>query len=382
MSLLFRVASVTALTDLIPGRGSATRSHYVSSDQALKNSVVWACLRLRADLISTSPIDCYRDLDGRAIDIKSPAVLIAPGGASVNILEWMYSTQMDLDRFGNCFGIITARDGLGLPARIELVPAEMVTVKATGSTITSFRIGQTTYEPRDIWHEKQFTVSGVPVGLSPIANAALALSVSMSAQEFAADWFAGSAVPAAHFKNVEQKIDSKEADTIKARFKSSVSNGDVLVTGSDWTYEMMGAKASESSFIEAQTLAASDLCRYFGAPGDLVDVVISGSAVTYASITQRNLQLLIMNIGPAVTRREVALSTLLPSPRYVKINTDAVVLRMDPKARAELNGLLLSTKQRTPSEVREKDDLPPFTPEQIAEIAALTVKSQPQGVMV
>jgi HK97 family phage portal protein len=381
MSFLFRTGSITA-ADLIPRRGSKTRSRTVSSAEAMNNSVVWACLRLRADLISTSPVDCYRDIDGRAVDIKTPAVLVNPGGASVNIAEWLYSTQMDLDRFGNCFGIITARDGLGLPARIELVPAESVTVQATGSTVTSYRIKQTSYEPRDIWHEKQFTVSGVPVGLSPLAAAALTLSTALSAQEFAADWFAGSAVPASHLKNTNQVLNAGEAAAVKTRFETSVQNGDVFVTGSDWSYEMLGAKASESGFIEAQAMSASDMCRFLGVPGDMVDAAVSGQSVTYANITQRNLQLLILNLGPAVTRRQMALSTLLPAPRYVKLNTDAVVLRMDPQARAELNGLLLSTKQRTPSEVREKDDLPPFTPAQIAEISALSIKGQPQGVTV
>ena len=381
MSFLFRTGSITTAADLIPRR-SKTRSRTVSSSEAMNNSVVWACLRLRADLISTSPVDCYRDIDGRAIDIKTPAVLVNPGGASVNIAEWLYSSQMDLDRFGNCFGIITARDGLGLPARIELVSAESVTVKATGSTVTSYRIQQTDYEPRDIWHEKQFTVAGLAVGLSPLAAAALTLSTALSAQEFAADWFAGSAVPASHLKNTAQTLDTGQAETIKTRFESSVRNGDVFVTGNDWTYEMLGAKASESGFIEAQKMAASDMCRFLGVPGDMVDVDVHGQSVTYANITQRNLQLLILNLGPAVTRRQMALSTLLPQPRYVKLNTDAVVLRMDPQARAELNGLLLSTKQRTPSEVREKDDLPPFTPAQIAEINALTIKGLPQGVTV
>lgn len=347
----------------------------------MKNSVVWACLRLRADLISTSPVDCYRNLDGRAVEFTTPQVLKAPGGAACGIVEWLYSTQVDLDRFGNCYGIITARDGLGLPARIELVPAESVTVMTKSGVVTGYRIGDRVYEPGDIWHEKQFTVAGVPVGLSPLAAAALTLSTSLSAQEFAADWFSGAGVPASHLKNTAKTLDSTEADTIKERFNTSVTSGDVFVTGADWDYQMLGAKASESSFIEAQHATGADMCRFLGVPGDMVDVNEKTGSVTYANITQRNLQLLIMNLGPAVTRREVALSSLLPQPRYVKLNTDAVVLRMDPTTRAELNKVLLESYQRAPSEVREKDDLPPFTPEQIAEIQALSPKkSQPEEV--
>jgi HK97 family phage portal protein len=291
-------------------------------------------------------------------------------------LEWLYSTQVDLDRFGNCFGIITARDGLGFPARIELVSAESVTVRTKAGRITSFMIDGVSYEPLQIWHEKQFTVAGVPVGLSPLAAAALTLSTSKSAQTFAADWFAGSGVPASHLKNTAQTLDGDQADAIKARFNESVTSGDVFVTGSDWDYQMLGAKASDSSFIEAQHATAADMCRFLGVPGDMVDVNEQTGSVTYANITQRNLQLLIINLGPAVTRRESALSLLLPQPRYVKLNTDAVVLRMDPTTRAELNAKLIESHQRTPSEVREKDDLPPFTPEQIAEIQSLS-KSKP-----
>lgn len=374
MSLLFRGPAFPSARELIPRRRGATRSHHVSTDEAMRNSVVWACVRLRADLISTSPIDCYRNVGGRAVEFPTPMVLKAPGGADCDITEWLYSTQVDLDRFGNCFGIITARDGLGLPARIELLPGESVSVQTKAGRVTGYRVGSTVYDPSQIWHEKQFTVAGVPVGLSPLAAAALTLSTSLSAQQFAADWFAGSGVPASHLKNTEKTLNQKEAEAVKTRFTESVASGDVFVTGSDWDYHMLGAKASESSFIDAQHSTAADMCRFLGVPGDMVDVNEKTGSVTYANITQRNLQLLIMNLGPAVTRREKALSSLLPQPRYMKLNTDAVVLRMDPKTRAELNQILLDSKQRAPSEVREKDDLPPFTPEQIAEIQALSTK--------
>jgi HK97 family phage portal protein len=350
----------------------------VTTEEAMQNSVVWSCVRLRADLISTSPVDCYRDVDGRAMEFKTPPVLVTPGGSKVGIIEWLYSSQVDLDRFGNCFGIISARDGLRLPSRIDLVSAETVTVKTKDAEVTKYRIGQTEYDPYDIWHEKQFTTAGLPVGLSPLAAAALTLSVGKSAQQFAADWFSGSGVPASHLKNTAQTLNGPESEAIKERFQTSVQNGEVFVTGSDWDYTMLGAKASESSFIEASNATDADLCRFMGVPGDMVDVPTQSGSITYASITQRNLQLLIMN------RRETALSTLLPAPRYVKLNSDAVVLRMDPTTRAELNALLLTSKQRAPSEVREKDDLPPFTPEQIAEINALASpkasQPTPQGV--
>lgn len=343
----------------------------MTSERAMTHSAVWACRRLRADLISTSPLDCYRNAGGRSLSVPTPMVLTNPGGERVDITEWLYSSQADLDSFGNTFGLITARDGAGLPARIELVPAESVTVRVKGGDLSKYRIHSKDYDPGEVWHEKQFTSAGVHVGMSPLAHAAWTIGSYLSAQEFALDWFKGGSRPGAKLKNNAKTISSDEATKVKAAFKSSVQNGDIFVHGADWEYEMIGAKASESEFLSTMKFGIGDVCRFLGVPGDMIDAESSTGAITYANVTQRNLQLLIMNLGPAITRRERALSNLLPRPRFVKLNTDAVVLRMDPTTRADLNAKLITSRQRTVSEVREKDDLPPYTPEQIAEINAL-----------
>nr|WP_269149532.1 phage portal protein [Streptomyces acidiscabies] len=108
---------------------------------------------------------------------------------------------------------------------------------------------------------------------------------------------------------------------------------------------------------------------------------MSGSSVTYASMTQRNLQFLIMNLGPAVGRREDAFSRKLVSgPRFVKLNTDAL-LRMDPEARARTIGARITNRTLAPSEARALDNLPPFTEDQLAEFdrlfGARSVPAQP-----
>lgn len=350
----------------------------VTTQRAMRHSAVWACLRLRADLISTSPVDVYREVDGRSKLIGSPAVLITPDGRN-DVTEWLYSTQMDLDRFGNCFGLIT-RDSRQLPAMIELVPAEAVTVLCKGSRVTGYRIGGEVIDPYEVWHERQFTTAGCPVGMGPLAHAAMSILGYLSAQEFARDWFQGAAVPATSLKNTSKTLTSTEATEIKSRFKSTVSNGDVFVHGADWEFKMLGGNASESQFLEQQKFSISDVCRFLGVPGDMIDAETTTGSITYANVTQRNLQLLIVNLGPAITRRERALTKVTPKPQYVKLNTDAVVLRMDPKARAELIDVQIKSRVLAPSEGRAIDDRLPFTPEQVAEFTDLGLnktKSEP-----
>jgi len=338
--------------------------------ESLQASVKWACLRLRADLVSTTPLDVYRKVAGVQVEMPKPLILRAPGGAELEPEEWLYSSQFDLDDCGNTVGIIGQRDAMGLPALIELVPIETVSVRVRKGKKTVVIDGKE-YEPSEVWHERQFTTSGSPVGLSPAAYAAMSTAGYLSAQKFAAEWFSGSAVPASHLRNTARTVKHEEASAVKARFNATVKAGDVLVTGSDWEYQMLGAKASEAAFVEHMRVSAADQCRYYGTPGDLVDVESSTGSVTYANVTQRNLQLLVINLGPVYVRRERAFSNrLLPQPRFAKFNTDAL-LRMDPVSRS--NKLIAEVAGRitAPSEARALDNRPPFTEEQLGEFDRL-----------
>jgi HK97 family phage portal protein len=373
MSLFARRSVPAATADqLIPQRptqraGNAT----VTPDSALRHSAVWACLRLRANLVSTMPVDVYRRVGGIQVEVPKPPVLVNPGGSRIDdMIEWMYCTQFDLDRSGNCIGIITAKDGLGFPARIELVPIADVTVRVRGGKLSKYRIGNEDFDPSVIWHEKQYPQSGLHVGLSPVAYAAWSIGEYLSVQQFALDWFGNGAVPGAHLKNTAKTVDSKSSEEIKRRFKAATSNGDLFVTGMDWDYKMIQAEAAGSDWIEAKRYGIGDIARFFDCPGDLIDAAVSGSSITYANMTQRNLQFLITALGPAIIRRENALSSLTSRPRFVKLNTDAL-LRMDPAARAAMLRTQIESRQLAPSEAREIEDRPPFTEEQLAEFDRL-----------
>lgn len=388
---LFRRRSIVGPTagELIPPRPSG-RSGGVSVTQetALRHSAIWACLRLRANLVSTMPVDVFRKVDGIQVEVKPPPVLVNPGGEKVDIQEWLYSSQFDLDRAGNAVGLITARDGLGLPARIELQPISEVSIKGTGSEITEWTICGTRYDPSLVWHEKQYTVAGLPLGLSPVAYAAWSIGEYLSIQQFALDWFGNGGMPAAQLKNTAKTITPEQADTVKQRFKAATAARDLFVTGMDWEYKMIQAEQAGADWIAAKQFGITDVARFFDCPADLIDAAAMGSSLTYANISQRNLQFLIMNLGPAVTRRENALTKLTSQPRFVKLNTDAL-LRMDPAARitalaASINGRIL-----TPNEAREIEDRAPFTDAQYAEFdrlfgskttASEPVAASPQGV--
>jgi phage portal protein BeeE len=194
MSLLFRSANIqgpyagywgefvgATAADLIPYRmpmQNVLPGHMVNDQSAMRHSAVWACLRLRANLISTFPLDVFRQGEGDIPQTKvpTPPVILRPGGEQADYLEWMYGTQFDLDRAGNSVGVIRAFNGYGLPAEIELIPLSWTSVRTIDNRILKWYIRGQEYDPKLIWHEKQYTVAGFPLGLSPVMYAAWSYS--------------------------------------------------------------------------------------------------------------------------------------------------------------------------------------------------------------
>jgi hypothetical protein len=80
--------------------------------------------------------------------------------------------------------------------------------------------------------------------------------------------------------------------------------------------------------------------------------------------------MLVTSLGPAIKRREDAMSAATPMPRFVKLNADAL-LRMDPETRERLLIEQVKGRTRAPSEARGLADLEPFTPDQLAEFDRL-----------
>lgn len=373
MSLLFGRRDAKRFFDpnAIPPNSQVGRyiagSTVVTADSALRSSAVWAALRLRANLISTLPVDSYRMVGSVQVQAPMPNVTFLNAGREIQWHEFLYATQMDLDRAGNAFGVITKKNALGLPAEIELVNLADVTVtpRQYGNPATDYnliwRIGGVEYDYENIWHERQYVVPGLPLGLNAIMYAAYAVGSFLSAQEFAIRWFGSDQLPAAILKNEEETVPPKVAEAAKAKYQASMTPGGVFVTGRDWSLTPVNAATNTTAYIESMQFGVADIARYLDVPVDVIDGAVQGKSVTYGNVTQRFVQLLVVHLGPSITRRELALSDLHPKPRFIKLNRKAL-LAMDPLTQAQLLGIEVTNRATTPDEWRALMDKPPLTP--------------------
>jgi HK97 family phage portal protein len=347
----------------------------VDAHSALMHSAVWASLRLRADLMSAMPLDTYRKVQGVDVEVPTPPVLIQPGGDDWDINAWLWATQFDLDRVGNAYGLITERDGAGRPRAILPIEHRDVLVHLDRQGIVTYTIRGRLYQAKDVWHERQYRLPGEVMGLSAISMAAYSIGQYLSAQQFGIDWFAnGGSIPSGVLTNDAKIVNPEDADDIKQRFKTAIADRDVFVTGKDWTYTTLQVQANEAQFLASQEWSSHDVGRFIGVPADLIDLAVQGQHVTYANVTQRNLQFLILNLWPAIRRRQTALSKVLAQPRFVRFNTDAI-LQLDPQTKSTMLGQQIRDRMRAPSEVRRVDGYEPFTDEQLAEFDRLFPKS-------
>lgn len=354
------------------GTGSVT----VTQESARRHSAVWACRRLRADLESTLPVDVYRRVAGIQVEVSKTAFLEEPA-PGVGWTEWAYSGRDALDGWGNNVGVITSLDGQGKPRFVELAPPDDTHATIKDGRVVEWRICGEKYKPEQIWHERQFTVAGSPIGLNPVLYAASSIGAYLSAQKYGNDYFGAGGAPTGTLRNVDVPNPPAEViEAAKARFRAATSNRDIFVTGSSWEWTPAQAEAAASAFLEEMKFGAADACRFYGTPADMVDAGTSSSAVTYANVTQRNLQFLILHMGPAVIRREEHVSRVaMPAPRFIKLNTDAL-LRMDPQTRSDMINSQVGVT-RTPSEGRALDNLPPFTDADWAELERFKALGRP-----
>ena len=360
--------------DMIPRRVSRSAGYggFVTDRQAFETSAVWAAIRLRADLVSTLPMHCYRVANlgpvvpGIALpsDVQRIDAPLSPFMSGQQFRSFMYMSQAELDSSGNAIGIIHSWDGQHLPLDIELVPSNAIDIVVDGGTrkIKEYRLYGEPYTPDKVWHEKQFEKAGMHVGLSPIAYAAYSLGQYKSVQNFATEWFTAGQGPRSSLKNTIKKISTKEAATAKEAWRASQSMGEPFVHGNDWEYNLYQAQQASTDWIESQKLTLQDISRFFGVPADLIDAALAGgSNITYANVTQRNLQFLVMHLGPALARREEAFSYgLLPRPRMVEFDAHAL-LRMDPETRAAWIKTQIDSRTLTLNEARAMDNRGPLT---------------------
>ena len=352
-----------------------------SVEGAMRHAVVWKCVRLMADVLACMTPMVYRGQPGvvGAQRLLAPGILDQPS-ADADISDFVYMSMVSLLLRGNVYGQVLDRDpATRLPTQIELQHPDRVKVKTDLDGNTVYKFGSREMKRDEVWHRMAYRMPGMHTGLSPITYAKATTRQSASAQRFATDWFDAGGHPGGILTNQNTKklVDQSEASTIKTRFLAASRSREPVVLGGGWQFDEIKISPEESQFLNTQKWTGSQITGFFGILPELVGEASEGSAITYANVESRSIDFLKYGLANWIGRWERWMGQLTPRTQYVRLDKTAL-LQGDTLTRYQSIHMMVAARIITQSEARAYLlDLPPFTPEQQAEVDKLVLPTPP-----
>ena len=343
------------------GPAHPSRAFY-GTDEALRLTPLYACVRLIAEYIASLPLKVYiKTPNAGQKKWDGPSMFDDPA-PETNIMDWLYEALTSLLLQGNAWGYVLSRDGYGYPQQIQWMPPEMVTVIDDESQPYNPLRSRVYFYGHmvnrdEYFHIKAFSLPGRTEGISPLRAFALTILNGLEATRFGTDWFKAGGFPPGTFKNNEIEIDPTQSAEIRSLLSTSIRRREPLVFGRDWDYNPISVPPSEAQFIEAMQMNATQLAAVYGLPPDRVGGK-RGDSLTYSTVQQGALQI-IEALRPWIVRLETAFYRLLPQNRYVRFSTDAL-LKADLAERANIYKVWREIGFKSVDEMRDTEDLEPL----------------------
>jgi HK97 family phage portal protein len=328
----------------------------VTPDSALRLSTVFGCVRLLADSVSTLPLQVFRDDDRDPLPL--PPLLRRPSADHPELSDWLWATMACLLLRGNAWGAITDRAGAGLlPAQVDLLDPDQVTVQENTDSPPVIRVGGREVDRADLWHVKAYPVAGSILGMSPVAYAREAIGLGLAAERFGAQFFGEGAVPSGVIES-DQRIGKEQAEQLQAMWAMRHSGRHRPAVLGAAKYRNISVAPEEAQFLQTQQFSVQTICRFYGVPSVMMGGPTGGHE-DYSSPEMRATELLTFTIRPWLLRLERAVSTLLPRSQQAKFNAGGMV-RATLRERYEAHKLGIDAGWLLRSEVRELEDRPPI----------------------
>lgn len=347
---------------------------------ALRQSAVWACVRLLADTVSMMPLDLYTFSDGVRVRVEPTPnerrLLTQPGGDAL-MPDFLYMLMVSLLLRGNAFAIKDFADPYTIRA-VNLLNPESVNAHVDPTTnALEIRDPQgNVIRQQNVWRMAAYRLPGTKLGLAPIAYHATTISTDAEVQKFALGFFREALHPTSVLTS-DQSIKQGDAVSIIERLRAKRDSREPLVLGAGLKFTPLAVTPNESQFLETQKYGVAAIARVFGVPPEMI-ASESGNSMTYANVEQRSIDFLTYSIQPWLTRIEAAMATWFPGSKHPRFDTSAL-LRTDLETRMKAGAMAVAAKIHDPDEVRAWGEYQPLTEEQKKLLELVPLSISPTG---
>lgn len=329
-----------------------------AAETSLQSVAVRSCVDLLCSLGSELPIDVFSGVGKDRKQRPLPGYMQDPAGDGHGLEDWCYQVLMSWALRGNLYGDVLERSPTGRPTQVDLHYPDDVSGFMEGGKV-QWRVNGQEVNLARFLHVRVNPVPGRVQGLSPIEFHATTVGQSITSTRFGVQWFQDGAHPTGLLSNSETELNELQAHTAKQRFLAAIRGGrEPLVYGKGWKFEPLSLTAEESQFLETQGFSSAECCRIFGPGFAEILGYETGGSMTYANIESRSAHLLVYSMNKWLRRLERLLSSMLPSPQYVKINRDGI-LQSTTLERYKAHALALDKRWKVVNEVREVEELAP-----------------------
>lgn len=340
-------------------------------NSALQLSVVWACIRLIAETISTLPLITYqREGETRTVARDHPLyyLLHDSPNADMTAVEFWEAVIFQLCTWGNAY-VLKTRNGAGkIIALYPLNPAWMSVRQPYGSApayIFADPRGQVEYSDYEVWHIKGFGADGV-TGLSPVGVGWRSMYGATAVTRAASDTFTNN-MRVQGVVSVKEYLDATQRAQMKDKVMGAVfgnsQTGQLQLLEGGAEFKQLSLNPVDAQMLESLAFSVEDLCRWFNMPPSLIG---HGTAVSNwgTGREQINLGFLQYVLRPYLVRIEQGVKKSLMSPTerlkyYVEYSLEGL-LRADSAARAAYYSTLVQNGLKTRNECRALENDPPL----------------------
>lgn len=337
----------------------------INDDAALSISIVYRCVQILADSVSTLPLNGYKRTDDRTkVGVKHP--LIQRPWPDRTIIDFLAQVVFSLALRGNFYGYITSRDAKGYATSIVPIhPDRVMAVRRdrfgnpSQQGRRTYRIDGSVVNTDDVLHIPSSMVPpGGFVGLNPVEYMRQSWSLAAAAEKYGGQFFANSAMPSVAI-TVPGDL-SPEETTEMARQWTSLHGGignahfPAVLTG-DARITPISITPEDAQFLATRQFQRHEIYSWFGIPSTMAGDQDRSTSIS--GIEQEQMMFVTNTLLPYLVRIEQYLSDLLPPSISVKFDLSKR-LRADTLQRYQAYQLGRNSGFLSVNDIRSNEDLP------------------------
>ncbi len=326
-----------------------------SPDEALSVPAIFRAVTLISNTVGMLNLEVYRNRQLLEEDI--PKVVTRPNPLSTPRV-FFRDTAFYMATRGEAWWWIARRDSDGIPLSLYPIPPWEITVESNPRNRLKPKVKwlSKTIDLDDLRHITYMPDHSGLRGEGPLQKCGAAVSVSVEAQEWAANFFSGS-VPSI-IGTTDVDLSPTDANALDKQWAEKPSNLPRWL-GNGVKVEDFALDASKAQMVETRRFNDGQAAVMFGIPGSLLEYSMPGSSLTYQNVEGEYTKFVRTCLRPNYLEPiEQAMTDLLTRSTVARFNADEL-LKADIKTRFEVYQIAIDSGVYTPEDARRFEGMTP-----------------------